>query len=181
MDANAEPNEEQTRAVFAAYGLAVFLAQCVERGLITLLTTYCAHAPLGSAEAAGWTRQDHDSARRAFERRTMGQLLKALAPHLTMERLKHLDGSLGTALDRRNWLAHHYFWQRALDFCTAAGQLKMLRELEDASTLFTTLNTELGAILDEWATAHGVTPAEIAARADAALEEFRRASDGEGN
>ncbi|MDD5321859.1 MAG: hypothetical protein PHD43_14880, partial [Methylococcales bacterium] len=43
-----------------------------------------------------------------------------------------LEDKLTQALKQRNWLAHHFFRERAAEFIQASGRNSMIRELEEA-------------------------------------------------
>jgi hypothetical protein len=65
---------------------------------------------------------------------TFGRLLKELRQ---MGQSTHfLQRDLDQARDMRNWLAHRYFRDRAVQFMSPAGRVVMLQELDDATKLF---------------------------------------------
>ena len=42
---------------------------------------------------------------------------------------ENLSWDLKNALNKRNWLAHDYFWERAVQFMTTEGRADMIEEL----------------------------------------------------
>lgn len=77
-----------------------------------------------------------------------------------------LDGLLSKALTLRNWLAHDFFRERAVEFLNPAGRAQMLREVDDARSVFQEADKRLEQV---------VTPARIKAGiTDEALGELRR-------
>lgn len=48
-------------------------------------------------------------------------------------RRSDFESRLREAQTLRNWIVHHYFWERAAAFVTPDGRLKMLTELDEMS------------------------------------------------
>jgi len=70
---------------------------------------------------------------RNFEQ-TLGRLIRDLRETTVVP--PELEDKLTHALRRRNWLAHNFFRERAEDFMSARGRDGMIRELEEAQTMF---------------------------------------------
>lgn len=64
---------------------------------------------------------------------------------------------LGRALEKRNWLAHHYFRERADEFVTDAGRLRMIEELEVMRQLFEDADDALDLFVKPVRERHGIT------------------------
>lgn len=141
-------NQEQTREVYAQYGLTMYFAQCLERGLAILLAT--AYGP-GPRKI---TRMQYDILLNTLFKRTFGALVSNLR---TVPFPNHLEEQLQQALEKRNWLTHHYFWDRAGHLASQKGQEEMMLELKEMRELFSELDNELGRITNEWSSSHGVT------------------------
>jgi hypothetical protein len=112
---------EQYKEVYAYAGLALYAAQCLEKSLENFL---CLHGRI-SGECV--TLADLDALEDRVESQTVGRLL-----HATRSRVQFDNGAeklLTTALDRRNFLAHRFFKERAIDFLSKAGRAKMISEL----------------------------------------------------
>src|ERR1700677_85023 len=97
-----DPESEQIREVYAFFGLAMYLAQNLERALAMLL------AVLG--EAKPMTAWDYDARLAENFQSTFGALVTrfvelAGSDHVT------LSTQLEKAVVDRNDLAHHYFWE----------------------------------------------------------------------
>lgn len=144
-----EPTTEHdrlTRDVYAHYGLALYLAQCLEHQLVNALI-YGKHLPsvVGYAKAKGpLTRADFDHRFDLFTDaqfdETMGGLITRLRE--TRKLPNNFDiKDLISARDMRNLLAHRYFRERADDFISIVGMQSMLAELQEAQKLFDRVDT----------------------------------------
>ena len=99
MDPESEPRE-----VFARFGLAMYLAQCLERQLALILATKYGPGPTKI------TRTEFDNILADLFSRTLGLVTKiGKLAELGEDEKEQLQ----KALNKRNWLAHRYFWERA--------------------------------------------------------------------
>lgn len=134
------PEEWRIREVFAAFGLAMYQSNCNEQNLKTLLKT-------------AWSDPSTEPA-------TFEEFFAPVAK-LTFGRLVGLaklwDGAdegllsrLGDAVENRNWLAHHYFAERAVAFNREDGQVEMRAELHSLAAGFRSLQQDLSEVSSEW-------------------------------
>lgn len=112
----------QIREVYAKYGLAMYTAQCLETGLVNLLTA------LKMKQGDKMTRSDIDSFFEENYKKTLGGLISSLRQ--SMEISENLESDLGELLDLRNYLAHRYFREKAVDLMKEGGRRNMLSELD---------------------------------------------------
>lgn len=146
---------EEIRDVYAHYGLAMYLAQSVERGLsmvVSLVET-----------TNGATTWDFDARLAECYAMTFGELVtrfSALPP------ASHLDlaSRLRLAVGDRNMLAHQYFWDRAVSFNVTEGRGKMLTELQRMQAEFEAIDHDLAALSKSEMTVRGDTPEDLSAR-----------------
>jgi hypothetical protein len=61
------------------------------------------------------------------------------------------------ALQTRNWLTHHYFWDRAGKFVTPTGREEMMQELELLREQLEEFDAYFDRIAQAWAERHGIT------------------------
>ena len=96
---SSEPTSDDVKEVYARFGLAYYHAEVLYRGLCNL---YCASQvpPTGPM-----TRHRVEEHQRIASEMTLGQLLPRLDPILPPP----LQERLADALERRNFIAHH-FW-----------------------------------------------------------------------
>lgn len=119
---------DHNKTVYANFGLAMFLAQCLEHGLVNALIYLDLipnHRTVHTLQE--WTDSFDGFMNKQFEN-TLGQLISRLRKISNVP--NDLDSTLTEALKIRNWLAHDYFRERALEFVTEEGRTRMIEELE---------------------------------------------------
>jgi hypothetical protein len=120
------PSQEEVREVFARFGRAYYFAEVLHRGLCNL---YVAHQIPDSRMVTRYRLEEHFSL--AFKM-TLGQVWNAVTQHYSRE----TQSVVASAIDRRNFLAHHFWYERAHLLSTSKGRCEMLKELDDAADLF---------------------------------------------
>lgn len=140
---------DQIKEVYACFGLAIYQAQCLERQLAILLSTEYGLGP------KKMTRDQYDELLQSFFVKTLGSLIKHLRQSVDIS--DDLDSILIEALKKRNWLAHHYFWEKAGQFMTEKGRIQMIRELQSIADFFNRIDQQLSEITHKWAERHGIT------------------------
>ena len=155
-----DSTSEECKDVYAHFGLAMYLAQCVEQSIIQLLIFF----DFFDKNAQHWESEekwatDFDIFESAVSRKTMGRLIGALKGLENFSQLldDDLEGLLGEALDKRNWLAHAYFSDRASHFIHSAGRAEMIAELEEARHLFKRVEDKLNTITYALTDKYGLT------------------------
>ena len=128
-----DPESEHVREVYARYGLAMYHASCLEYQIALCLSTR--HDPLTVSK---W-RFDDDLMDQ-FEK-TFGQLLSQLGTAIALP--AEVERELETALRKRNWLAHHYWRERAVDLMTPRGREGMIAELSELTDQFLAVDSAL--------------------------------------
>jgi hypothetical protein len=145
---SSEPTSDDVKEVYARFGLAYYHAEVLYRGLCNL---YCASQlpPTGPV-----TRHRVEEHLRTASEMTLGQLLPRLAtilPPLIVERL-------AAALERRNFIAHHFWYERIHLIATLSGIEAMLAELAQDTELFQELDSEIEKIVEPLHARVGLTP-----------------------
>jgi hypothetical protein len=148
-------DNEQTRDVYAHYGLAMYLAQTLEHGIVNALVI------LRLPEKEKYTRQDIDEFMEGRFQKTLGALLKHLKSEISFP--PDLESVLTDALNRRNSLAHHYFRVRAEKFVTRNGRTQMLHELQSDQQLFGKADEQLAKAMKPLRLSHGVPDSVVEA------------------
>ena len=149
LDANAQ----QRRETFARYGLAMYHAQCVEKSLAILVSSVFNNEFLPSDPNRRGEIQDKVFAK------TIGRLINRMRKLVSVP--PNLDRTLGDALQKRNWLAHKYFWARAGEVMTTRGRKKMIDELTELSDFFSRVDVHLVSIYEKWSKKVGIPQAVI--------------------
>ena len=146
-----------TRDVFAHFGLAMYLVQVLEHGIVNAMVI----SKMPNRRTI--TRQDIDAfMARQFEK-PLGRLLRELAKHIAVP--GDVEPLLGEVLAKRNWLAHHYFRERARDFVTGTGCRRMIDELEEVQQLLKHAEQSLDGLVRPIRRRYGVTDEAIAREA----------------
>jgi len=159
----------QVRDVYAHFGLAVYLAQCLEQSIFLHLVFF-EHFP--KAIATFKSKESWISAFNAFESRELGQTMGKLIRRLKEagQPTEYIQVMLDEALQRRNWLAHGYFPDRAAALTLESGRERMIRELESIQSLFIEVASQIDAITLPVARNYGLTE-EVMAKLMAQMRE----------
>ncbi len=144
-----DPKSEQIREVYAWFGLTMFHAQCLERQLAIILATKYVPDPTRVSITA------FDNILEGLFSRTLGQLVNEVGT------LAELSGGeeerLQKALRKRNWLAHQYFWERSIEFLFESGRTSMIKELQELTDSFHTLDELFTNKTIEWGETFSIT------------------------
>lgn len=149
-----DPVDEHVKEVYARYGLAMYYVQCVERQLAIAMATV--YGP-GTSQITG--AQYEELLENLFQR-TFGGLITKLRNDVPVP--ADFEARLEDARRRRNFLAHHYFWERAGHFTTEAGRRAMIEELTEHQEFLAALDAQIYDLTLEWGQRHGVTEEMIA-------------------
>ena len=161
---------EHVKTVYAHFGLAIYLSQVLEHGLVNALFVMDLVPRAGAvATRDTWPRKSDAFFDEQF-RKTLGRMIESLRTVAKVPTT--LEGLLAKALDRRNWLAHDYFRERAEDFMSARGRNRMIEELEEAQALFRTADEELDKVAKPLREKYGYTEEKL----NALYEEMKRNS-----
>ncbi|MEN6335693.1 MAG: hypothetical protein ABFE01_15690 [Phycisphaerales bacterium] len=139
---------QQRREMFALYGLAMYHAQCVEKSLAILVSSVLDTEFLSADIKRRVEIQDD-----VFSK-TIGRLLTRMRKQVRVS--ADLDQILDEAWQKRNWLAHEYFWPRAGEAMTTRGRDKMIDELTELSGFFSEVDARLTSIYERWAKKIGI-------------------------
>lgn len=162
-----DPDSEQVREVYAHYGLAMYWAQCLEQSIFQHLLFFD-HFPKAVAAyttAENWA-EDFDR----YEARELGQTMGKLIRRLQEvgQPTDSLEQPLSDALKSRNWLAHGYFADRAVEFTMSGGREHMVAELEVLRDQFRNCAEQLDAVSLPAARKRGFTD-EMLARVESEM------------
>lgn len=139
----------QIKEVYALYGLAMYQAQCVERALAILLATEYGPKPKTITQSQWSDLLDE------LYGKTLGVLVNKIRQSVTIP--DDFEKTLQEALEKRNWLAHRYFWDRAGYFMTSSGREKMIKELTEISSFFDQFDNQLHSIALKWTEKYGIS------------------------
>lgn len=137
-----DTNAKQRRETFARYGLAMYHAQCVEKSLAILVSM------VFNKEFLPSDPKRREEIQEELFARTIGRLVTRMKKQISVP--PHLDQTLEDARQKRNWLAHEYFWERAGEVMTIRGRNKMIDELTELSDFFSEVDAHLVSIYKKW-------------------------------
>jgi hypothetical protein len=135
MEEEMDPESWLAREVYANFGLAMYAAQVLEHEIVNLIA-WTDVSNKGYAE-----RGEIDTLYESLFRETFGSLRNRLVEK--RQDINHLEDKLKRALALRNFLAHHYFRERASAAMYEEGKRHMISELRKARDLFGELDAEL--------------------------------------
>ena len=130
MTLHEEPDEELIKEVYARFGLAYYESECLHRGLCHVLAIASFHSQSDITRPRVEEKLVH-----AFSL-TLGQVKDALKGMLPDELFSQLD----YGIEQRNFLAHHFWFERAHLMFNSAGLTQMIEELSEFSALFSKLD-----------------------------------------
>lgn len=144
---------ERMRDIYAHFGLAVYYSQCIERTIsIGLVTVF-------NIDVKNMTQEKFDDELGHNFKKTLGALLREV------KKSKHIDddfqAELSEVLDKRNWITHHYFWDRAVQMMGKEGQLSMINELNEIADRFHETDIMLMDILKDWRRFKGISDERV--------------------
>lgn len=164
-------DEVQIREVYSRYGLAMYMAQVLEHGMVNALVVMRTLPTMRSHDDAPSWHASFDNAYRTGLARTYGNMLQQLVslerfPTKLLERLK-------AAKEDRDILAHRFFWQNDLAFLNRDGRTSMIAWCQARIELFTALSDDLDAFLAPIQAQYGITQERIDRVFEQSLEEAR--------
>lgn len=121
-------NDKDIRECFAYFGRTIYMAQTVEKGIMNSL--------ISSYENSSKTRFDELLVEKS--QLTFGQLKREIKEKkiFSDEVLEKIE----LFHEKRDWLAHNYWWDRALEFSRDDLRYKIFEELDILTAEFETLN-----------------------------------------
>src|SRR5262249_41012074 len=112
--------------------------------------------------------EEHES----LARRSFGQILTELTADETLT--SDLRALLQKALNLRNHLTHHFFWDFAEEWFSQEGRFLMIQKLREAAALFSEVGDEVGGLVDELGKNLGIGHDAVLRMYDRLLNEARQ-------
>lgn len=146
-------DDDLVRETYAHFGLAVYWGQVLEHGLVNAMVV------LQLPPRSTFTRDDVDPFMDRQFKNTLGKMIHNLTDMTAIP--VDLEDLLTRALKTRNWLCHHYFRERAVDFMNNDGRTKMIAELEECRELLIAADRCLSATVKPIADSCGLTEVKM--------------------
>ena len=118
---------DEIKQVYAEFGLAANLAQCLEYDIVSLMLV---NAILTDKTL---TRGDLKKLEGHWDKKTLGILLKPVKGSATTP--KDLKDFVETVRLKRNSLMHSFFMEHSSDLSTPEGRSSMISELQEVSEI----------------------------------------------
>lgn len=149
MEIESDEESEQIKETFARFGLVVYVANVVETGLVHALLQLDFLASVREeyikAKGQGFDRKKYEADFDAFMQRhfadTMGTLVKKVQALTTLD--NKLRERIIAAKKRRDFLVHHYWREKAVEFSAPAGRAAMIEELKQDAETFEQLDVDI--------------------------------------
>jgi hypothetical protein len=146
-----DPDSWAIRETFAYYGRAVYMSSVVEVALahVLLFAQFMKRVrdDYIATKGKGFDRNQYERDFDAFMdnqfAQTMGNLMRRVE---TFGRFDDaLKARIADAKKRRDFLTHHYWRERSIDFATSAGRVRMREELNADAEVFAKLDRDIDA------------------------------------
>jgi hypothetical protein len=125
------------RDIYAYFGLAYYLSECVHRGLVTVF----AHGSGPSARTRPWLEEQFTRG----EAMTLGEIAQASAPFLPPE----LQEAVRALVTERNYLAHGFWYERIHETQSVEGRQVLLEFLKSSADRFRLVSDQLDDLLSQ--------------------------------
>ena len=141
-------SEDLIKEIYATFGLAYYYSECLHRELGNTYSILTFKEP------------SHFTTHRAEEKMgyayslTLGKLVDELKGLLPEDLYKRLD----LAVEKRNFLAHHFWYERIYKMHTEDGVLSLINELTELANLFNELDEEVQTYFSGRWEEFGITP-----------------------
>ena len=138
MVLHEEPGEEFIKEAYARFGLAYYHSECLHKTLCHI----CALA--SSQDSKDLTRPRVEEKLAYAYSLTLGQVKDEIKELIPEELFSQLD----EGVERRNFLAHHFWFERIHLMLSPTGLNQIFRELDEYSSLFQRLDEMASIHLD---------------------------------
>lgn len=162
-----EMDVADVKEVYTFFGLASYAGQCLEKGLVNFAMAY------QLLEPKALTQDEWLELYESLNKRTFGQLLKAVKKRAEIP--EPLMSNLEEALIKRNWLAHDFFYDRAVHLTEHDGRAIMIQELRKLAELFQVADRMIDSVCEIVWESFGVTEDWVDSEIKKQAEEYHAA------
>jgi hypothetical protein len=154
-----EPTDDEAKELYAHFGLAFYCSSVLEHGIANaILILELLEGRGGAKTRAEWEAHVNKHFEDSFAK-TLGKLKNQLARHHERSPvIANVMTDLERCVDERNFLAHHFWRERATYWYTQKGRASMVQRLEEARELFSDTDRKLEAAIQPFADRYGFTP-----------------------
>jgi hypothetical protein len=146
-----QPSEDDIKEVYARFGLAYYMGEVLHRGLC--------HLYLGlQSPDQGMTGPRIDELLREAYAETLGGIINKVRHKLSED----LERRLNAAWEKRNYLAHHFWFEQVHMLSSAEGARTLVEQLAEGTSDFERINEELERMVRADLRRFGVTDERLA-------------------
>jgi hypothetical protein len=139
--------DDLIREVYTQFGLSYYFSECLHKELCNV------YALLTFQDSEDMTRPRVEEKLAYAFSLTLGQAIRETKDILPNKLHEHLI----VALEKRNYLAHRYWFERIHLMYSKQGLLEMKKELTELGNLFSNLDEEIGSYLKSKHASFGIT------------------------
>jgi hypothetical protein len=139
--------------VYNRFGIAAHTASEIEGKLVIILSA------VYHKEKTFLAIEDYYRLFAEHSRKTLGQLVKLFRERASLP--EYFDETVTEALDRRNYLIHRFFRDKADDFKSPNGCDALVTQLVTINDSLDAADQYLGDLLDSWLRSRGIDPEEV--------------------
>ena len=151
MQEELDDESWQVRETFAYFGRAAYMASVLEVGLahVLMFSQFMMQErdKFVANKGKGFDRKAYEADFDAFMEQQFAQTMGNL-----IRRVESFDGfddaikrRIADAKKRRDFLIHHYWRERSLEFATSDGRMVMMKELNEDAEMFQKLDRDIEA------------------------------------
>jgi len=152
------------KEVYAFYGLAAFNAQCAEKALVNFAMGY------KLLDSSALNQEEWLELYDGLSSRTFGRLLNQVKKQVELP--NELRIHLEETLEKRNWLAHNFFYDFAVHLADFDGRVVMIDELQKLILLFQIADRSIEKLSSAVWEQFGVTDDWIQTEMNAQIHEY---------
>jgi hypothetical protein len=160
-----EPDDYSIKEVYAFFGLASYYAQVLEKSITIMVVAF-------RCKGLRITRSEFDALYAESNKKTFGQLLIRARKFISIS--DDTDSLLDEALLKRNWLMHHYFADRAVQFEMESGRRQMISELQSLIRIFAEADHAIDPIYHPVLEEFGVTEERVKQLIENMIDEYSK-------
>lgn len=136
-------NDNEIRECFAYFGRTIYMVQTIEKGILNCLILSYKNV----------TKARYDELLAEKSQLTFGQLKREIIEKQIFE--SEIIQRIEKFHEKRDWLAHNYWWDRAVEFYRDDLRFKIFEELDNLTTEFDEFNNLINDKYQQFISEHG--------------------------
>ncbi len=162
MDIDSFSDSDLIKEVYARFGLAYYLSECLHKSLCIIYVMSSFEQP------SEMTKPRIEELLSYSFSRTLGQIIRELADRLDHELYLELEG----IINKRNFLAHHFWFEKVHLMYSNKGLDEIISELDDCKIIFEEIDERIISYYEKLRMQFGLTD-------DIILKEYDKIKSGQ--